>query len=140
MDDMFDALASLGKVLSQPSYESRKVSLYKTDWGGVSTASVAEGEKPFETAVLHPDYNDDNIVIVEAYDTFEQAVEGHQKWVNIMSTEPLPMELVDCANSKIAKILLRAGKNFTFPRTINGFFVAEEPKQLPSGGNDEHGG
>lgn len=117
--------------------ESRRVGLYEKDGLFVSTVKVSDGQKPYETAVEHAEYNGGEMVIVEAYDTFEQSVEGHQKWVNIMTTEPLPMQLADCHNSAIGRLILEKYGPMIHPRTIDGFFVAEEPKQLPKGGDNE---
>jgi len=87
------------------NYETRKVDRYDGESLMVSTAAVTDGDYPFETAILHPDYNDGNHVIVEAYDDREAAQSGHDKWVKIMTGDPLPDKLRDCANAAVAKFI-----------------------------------
>jgi hypothetical protein len=79
------------------NYEERAVAHYESGVLAVDTCSVSDGEKEFETAVMHPSYLS-NWIIVEAYDTKEDAEKGHEKWVNIMMAEELPDKLVDCGN------------------------------------------
>ena len=85
------------------TYEARKVGRY--DDGPhkmVSTARVTDGKQEFETAFMHPEYNDGEMVIVEAYDTKADALAGHERWVTTMKNGPLPDELVSCLNSGIS--------------------------------------
>jgi hypothetical protein len=84
-------------------YEERKVDRYEAIGLTVDTCSVNDGEHPYETAVAHKEYDSGEWIIVEAYDTKEEAQVGHDKWVKIMTTEPLPEKLVDCNNSEISK-------------------------------------
>lgn len=99
------------------NYDSRKVGRDDFDWGFVSTCSVTDGEKPYETAVAHNEYRDaGNMVIVEHYDTKDEAAAGHAKWVQTMTTEPLPEKLVDCANAAIAQLAGAFGADFTYAR------------------------
>lgn len=65
----------------------------------LSTAFVRDGLKPYETAVSHPDYNDGMPIIVEAYDSVDEAKCGHARWVATMKADPLPDMLTDCCNS-----------------------------------------
>lgn len=97
------------------SYKSRKVDRFEADWGFISTARVTDGSKPYETAVQHKDYGDGNMVIVECYDTKEQAQAGHVKWVGIMTSNP-PDELVDCNNAGLAQFGSALGANFNKKR------------------------
>jgi hypothetical protein len=96
---MFDFLNMMN------NYESRKVGRWDNDDGTrmVSTASVSDGIREFETAFKHPDYNEGNSIIVEAYDTKDEALAGHEYWVKVMTDGPLPDELVDCANAHTAQ-------------------------------------
>ncbi len=95
---MFDFL------LAAP-FEDRKVARHKAGDLIVSTVSMNDGRKPYETAVCHPDYNDNKWVIVDCYDTREEARLGHEHWIAVMSQEELPDELIDVANSKIQQFL-----------------------------------
>ncbi len=92
-------------IQSGPSYDQRKVGRTDTPFGFISTAMVVDGAKPFETAVADSRYADSErgsseMVIVENYDTREEAETGHKKWVATMAAEraKLPFELVDCNN------------------------------------------
>ena len=88
------------------SYEERCVGRYDDENVGlmVSTASVNDGAYPFETAVAHPKYNDGDMVIVEAYDTKEDAKAGHDRWETVMTARELPEQLVDCLNSEVSQM------------------------------------
>jgi hypothetical protein len=70
----------------------------------IDTCSVSDGSQPYETAVMHPEYNDGKWVIVEAYDTKKAAKEGHKRWKATMTAEKLPEALIDCQNAHIAKL------------------------------------
>lgn len=89
------------------NYETRRIGKWVNEdaTSMVSTACVSDGQQPYETAFQHPDYNDGEMVIVEAYDTKDQAIAGHERWLKIMQTDPLPDHLEDCANSEIASLL-----------------------------------
>lgn len=86
-------------------YENRKVARHETEALLVSTAKCNDGDCPYETAIRHADYNDDELVIVEAYRTKDEALAGHAKWVSVMTAEELPESLTDCRNSKISQML-----------------------------------
>jgi hypothetical protein len=98
------------------NYEQRKVDRYEGDNFSIDTCSVSDGAKQYETAIGHPDYNFGSWIVVEAYDTIDEAQIGHDKWVAIMNTEPLPDKLVDCANAEIVQALQEFGGNLEFPR------------------------
>lgn len=87
------------------NYDDRKVGRDYFDWGFISTAKVSDGQKDYETAVEHPEYNDGSMVIVDSYDTKEEAEAGHKKWVATMTSDNLPEELVDIANSDIQQMI-----------------------------------
>ena len=120
MDHLFRALDSLSKTLEQPPYEERVVARYDTDTLLVDTAAVGDANRPFETAIKSPEYNDDKWIVVEAYDTRHDAVAGHDRWVATMKTEPLPPSLTDCANSPWAESIREFGGTLTFERRVKG--------------------
>ena len=91
------------------NYEERMVGRDDYSWGFISTCSVSNGVQPFETAVEHGNYNNAEIVVVEAYDTKEQALAGHARWVATMTTPPLPAKLKDCCNSNIMQLGIKLG-------------------------------
>lgn len=107
---MFEFMSMFG------NYESRKIGRYDSDDLSVSTARVNDGNQPFETGVMHPDYNDGKWIIVDAYDTAEEAKEGHEMWVKIMTSDELPDTLEDCNNSKIQQLCTAMGEKPTFKR------------------------
>lgn len=98
------------------NYEQRLVDNYEDDILIVDTCLVTDGEKQYETAIQHPDYYKDKWIVVEAYDTKEEAQVGHDKWVKIMTTEPLPEQLVDCCNSAVGQLAATFGVDFTYKR------------------------
>ncbi len=86
------------------NYEERKVASHNKEGLFVDTVSVSDSTKPFETAVAHPKYNDGDIIIVELYDTREEAQIGHDKWLETMLTNP-PQQLVDVSSCTSAEML-----------------------------------
>ncbi len=98
------------------TYESRKVGKFENDELMVSTALVTDGYKPYETAILHPEYRGGDYVIVEAYDTKEEAGIGHNKWVMLLTAEKLPEELVYVPNSDFGREECDGKVSVTFPR------------------------
>jgi hypothetical protein len=109
---LFDFLLGMG------NYEDRCVGRWDNATGDqmVSTAEVTDGREPYETAFMHPDYNDGKIVIVEAYPTREAAAAGHARWVAVMTDGPLPDVLIDCANAEIGALCRDLGGQMRFPR------------------------
>jgi hypothetical protein len=89
------------------SYDDRKVDRYEDEAKGliVSTCSMNDTEHPFETAVSHPRYNNGEWVIVQEYDTQEDAQKGHDEWVARMTAKVLPNQLEDVSTSGSAKWL-----------------------------------
>lgn len=87
------------------SYESRKVARLDGPNGVmVGTALVTDGEHPYETAVAHPEYKCGEIIIVAAYDSKTDAQDGHDKWVGIMTGDPLPEHIAEIENSEISQL------------------------------------
>lgn len=87
------------------SYSKRKVARYDGDGWFISTALVYDAEGPqYETAIVHPEYNEGEHVIVEVYSTEEKAEEGHERWVEVMTAGELPDELVDVYLSPVKHV------------------------------------
>lgn len=78
--------------------DDRKAERYESDSLIIDTCQVSDGERPYETAVSHKEYNGGGWVIVEAYDTEHDALIGHRRWVDKMTSDELPPSLIDCAN------------------------------------------
>lgn len=84
------------------NYQDRKVDRFESDDLIVSTARVSDGLQPYETAIAHRYYNDGNLIAVQGYDSKQEAQDGHDKWVKIMTDENLPDSLTECANAEMA--------------------------------------
>ncbi len=98
---MFNFLGMMG------NYEDRRVDCYDNEESDIfiSTAEVTDGKYLYETAVAHPEYNDGELIIVEAYDIKEEAQNGHNKWVELMIGDNLPDLLRDCGNAGISSLI-----------------------------------
>lgn len=84
------------------TYETRKVTdSYEKDGVFVDTCLVNNSSQPYETAVSHPNYNDDKLIIVQMYDTEEQAQKGHKKWIKKMTAKELPKAIKDVSTSDV---------------------------------------
>ena len=55
----------------------------------------AEVGAQYETGVSHPQYRGGAIIIVEEYETEQQAEQGHEGWVAAMTSDTLPPQLED---------------------------------------------
>lgn len=87
------------------NYEERKVDNFEGKNGlNVDTCSVTDSEKDYETGIMHNAYNNGDWIIVELYDTKEQAQKGHKKWVKKMTAKKLPNTLRDISTAEIAKV------------------------------------
>lgn len=98
------------------TYQSRKVDRWDNEdkTKMISTAAVSDGRKPFETAVLHPSYNEGKMVIVECYDTKAKAQKGHNNWLDLMLNNKLPKVLTDCGNSIVSQMADIVGCDMDF--------------------------
>jgi len=85
-------------------YEERKVDRFEKDKLIVDTCAASDSEKPYETGISHPLYKEGKWVIVEEYDTKEEAKKGHKKWVKIMTAENLPEYIEDVSSAEVAKL------------------------------------
>lgn len=98
MDGVFDFFKDIG------NYKDRVVANFQDKKGlSVDTSRVSDGSHPFETGVKHPRYYEGHWIIVQAYDTKEEAKAGHEVWVSLMTAKELPKVLKDCQNAKIAQ-------------------------------------
>jgi|SRR6185437_5746899 len=99
---MFGFLEDVG------NYDTRKVGRDDTPHGWISTARISDGARPYETAVNDRRYSRANggkeMVIVEAYDTIDDARAGHAKWLSAMTSDAPPLYLDDCCNAGIAQL------------------------------------
>ncbi len=92
------------------NYEDRKVDRYDGKNGlCIDTVRVSDSDKPYETGIKHLSYNDGDWVIVEMYDTKEDAQTGHDIWVKKMTADKLPDELVDMSLAEAATLSFEIG-------------------------------
>ncbi len=96
---MFGFLADVG------NYDERKVANFTDGSLQVDTVAVSDSDQPYETAVMHPRYNDGKWVIVQMYETKDDASFGHDAWVAIMTADELPESLKDVSTSDIKQLL-----------------------------------
>ena len=87
------------------NYEERCIGTYTKDGVFVDTARVTDTQKPYETGIEHPLYNDGVMIIVEYYDTKEDAAKGQERWVKLLTSEELPSQIVDVSTCMAANIL-----------------------------------
>lgn len=85
------------------NYEERKVANNKIGEAEIDTAEVDDSDQPYETGIAHRMYNGGYWVIVEMYDTIEEAKQGHKKWCKKFENGLLPNSLTDVGTSTIAK-------------------------------------
>lgn len=97
------------------NHEKRVVDNYdeKGDETGlvVDTCAVSDSDQPFETGIKDPRYNNDEWIIVEMYDSKEEAQTGHDKWVKLMTEAP-PNQLKDVSTAEVKKLCEAMGCEF----------------------------
>ena len=87
------------------NYEERKVDRFEEKGCIIDTCAVTDSDKPFETGILHPKYNNGKWIIVELYDTEEKAKTGHNKWIKTMTSKSLPDFLICKSTAEIANTI-----------------------------------
>lgn len=85
--------------------QSRRLAEWDGPIGAISTIAPPDGMKPFETGIIHDDYNDGNIMIVAAYDTEQQAYDGHKAWWDLLRIDKLPDIIQGVINDRLGTIL-----------------------------------
>lgn len=69
------------------NYDDRLVGNYKCDKYTIDTCKVFDsGNRLYETALEHTDFNNGSWMIVEKYTTIEGAKDGHERWVEYMGS------------------------------------------------------
>ena len=82
------------------NYESRKVDNTEVNNAVIDTVRITDSVHNYETGVTHPAFNDNAWIIVEEYDTKEQAQKGHDKWVKEF-TDKLPKTIKDISTCEV---------------------------------------
>jgi hypothetical protein len=88
-------------ILMANNYKDRKVARTEANDFIIDTCMVNDSEKPYETGISHKKYNSGKWIIVELYDTKEDALKGHQKWMAITNQKNLPEKLIDVSTAEI---------------------------------------
>jgi hypothetical protein len=73
------------------NYETRKVDRFESDNGFVSTAKVSDSRDPYETGIQYKPWGP-GVVIVQTYETLDEAKNGHQRYVELFVSGELPQE------------------------------------------------
>lgn len=94
---MFDFLEMCG------NYKERVVANDIINGVTIDTAAETDSDQPYETGINGKMYNGNEWVIVELYDTKEEAINGHKKWVELFKKE-FPETLTDVSSSTICKL------------------------------------
>lgn len=87
------------------NYDNRKIARFEDKKKGIviSTCEVTDSDQLYETAVCHPEFRDGDLIVVEMYDTKEEAFKGHIKWMEIMKNPP--NELKDVSSAFVSRLL-----------------------------------
>ena len=93
------------------NHEERLVARYEEEFI-VDTCAVTDSDMAFETGIKHPDYNDGGWIIVESYNTRDEAADGHGRWVRLILSNP-PDELVETGGAFAGMM-----KGIVHPRTV----------------------
>jgi len=95
------------------NYEDRKIDNTIINETEIDTVAVYDSEQPFETGIKSSLYNDNQWIIVEMYDTKEEAIIGHKKWCLMFESKKFPPHLEDVSTAEI-KILADAFSNKSY--------------------------
>lgn len=88
------------------NYEERKVdnTIIPSVDAVIDTCAVNDSTQPYETAIKCSHYNNGEWVVVEQYDSKEEAQKGHERWVQVFKSS-LPTKLIDVSECHIASEL-----------------------------------
>jgi len=87
------------------SYPDNMVGRYEV--GNLLVSTILSGDSDvYETAVASPYYNNGDIIIVEIYNSYSEALIGHKSWVKAMTAdyEDLP-EVLRTSHSTFMSLL-----------------------------------
>lgn len=82
------------------NYDERKVARDEVNDYTIDTVLVTDRSWLYETAIMHEDFNDGDWIIVEGYDTKEDAIKGHKKWLEKCKIENI-VQLTDCYTEQV---------------------------------------
>ena len=103
-EDMVEFFESMLNMFKLDGYNP--VARYDDEKRGitVSTAAIPDSDYPYETGVRHPRFNQGRIIVVENYNTLDEANAGHEKWLKIMTDNQLPKVLKEVSASGVVKL------------------------------------
>jgi hypothetical protein len=85
------------------NYEDRKIENTETEDFVVDTCAITDDPTAnYETGIKSRFYNDGKWIIVETYQTGDEALAGHRRWVAEMKRKPA--KLVDIGNANIRQL------------------------------------
>jgi len=88
-------------------YEERKIARYDDVHGNyISTAYVHDSSDPIETGIHYRPWGD-RVIIVQSYKTKDEALVAHERYVELMKSDKLPLETPDNAGTNVFAELLR---------------------------------
>lgn len=84
---------------------SKHIARYKDDGNGIQVSTVfchdvSDGYN-YETAIQHSRYRDGRILPVESYQSIEDAMVGHHKWICIITSDELPEKIINGSHSDV---------------------------------------
>ena len=96
-------------------YEQRAVARHDDAHSGliIDTCRITDSAHNYETGIVHPLYNDGKWVIVEVYDTAEEARSGHDKWLKVMTATKLPDRLFDVGTAAVKELAEAFGADYS---------------------------
>lgn len=97
MDDLLNMLNAM--VLDAGNYDERKVA-DKEQVGKFKISSCYTSDMGYETAVIYKD----KVYPVERYDTKEECIEGHNKWIEWAKNKPKTIPYLQFDNITIENI------------------------------------
>lgn len=87
------------------NYEDRKIDNYQGENFEIDTCRVTDASSPYETAIKHELFNDGKWIVIEEYDTAEEAQQGHDQWVDQLNNTPVDqLVLKDVSTSETAEL------------------------------------
>lgn len=103
------------------NYKDRKIANDTINEVMIDTVEVNDNyEFPYETGVCSKFYNNNKWVIVEQYQTKEQAEIGHSKWLKqFTNKDKMPQTLKDVSTCGVAQLrnIFAKEKDLTFEKT-----------------------
>lgn len=95
---LFDELFGWQDMIG--NYDERKVARDEVNDYTIDTVLVTDRRWTYETAISHEHFDNGDWIIVEGYDTKEDAIKGHKKWLEKCKIENI-VQLTDCYTEQV---------------------------------------